>query len=242
MTRSDPAFPWLEAGQWFSFPQPAHPGSSLVAVGGNLSPGMLLSAYLSGIFPWFSQEDPLIWQSPDPRFVIFPDAFHIPERLIRTMKRKGFEYRVDTVFEQVIRACAEIRRPEQDGTWITGDMIDAYLELHRLGYAHSVECWQCGRLVGGFYGIHLGTLFCGESMFARIPDASKAAFACFGSYFFSVMGGQLIDSQVYTDHIARFGGRNISRTAYRRTISTLFGHSVLPPGQVWKSDMLTTVE
>lgn len=242
MIRSDPDFPWLEAGQWFRFPAPAQAGSSLVAVGGNLSPGMLLSAYLSGIFPWFSEEDPLLWQSPDPRFVIFPDSFHIPDRLSRTMRKKQFEYRVDTVFEQVIRSCAMVPRPEQDGTWITDDMIDAYVQLHRLGYAHSVESWQDGQLVGGFYGIHLGALFCGESMFAHVPDASKAAFACFGSYFFTCMGGKIIDSQVYTDHIARFGGRNISRNAYRRTLASLFADGEFPPGETWNPDMLIQAE
>ncbi len=217
-TRSDPDFPWLELGEFFRFPDPEDACGTVVAVGGNLSPGMLVSAYAQGIFPWFNDDDPLYWQSPDPRFVIVPGNFRVPSRLSRDLKKKPFEIRLDTSFERVISYCSLVARDGQDGTWITDDMLEAYVSLHREGIAHSVEAWRDGDLVGGFYGISLGGVFFGESMFTRVSDAAKVAFATFAPYFFSVMGGRLIDSQVYTDHIARFGGTNVSRDAYLRML------------------------
>jgi leucyl/phenylalanyl-tRNA--protein transferase len=218
-TRSDPDFPWLEIGDWFTFPDPDETEGSVVAVGGNLSPGMLLSAYAQGIFPWFNEDDPLYWQSPDPRFVILPENFRVPVRLARSMRKSPFTIRCDTSFERVINFCSGVARPGQNGSWITDDIIDAYVSLHREGIAHSVEAWMDGQLVGGFYGVLIGSVFFGESMFTRVSDASKTAFAAFAARFFSAMGGTLIDSQVYTDHMARFGGANISRTAYLRKLS-----------------------
>lgn len=218
-TRSDPDFPWLEVGDQFRFPDPEEARGSVVAVGGNLSPGMMISAYTQGIFPWFNDDDPLYWQSPDPRFVILPETFHIPSRLSRTARKRQFSIRVDTAFDRVIQFCAGVSRDGQLGTWITDDMIEAYSALHREGFAHSIEAWQEGHLVGGLYGLMIGQFFFGESMFTRVPDAAKVAFASFGRHFFSRMGGVLIDSQVYTDHIARFGGVNISRSAYLRKLS-----------------------
>lgn len=219
-TRCDPDFPWLTEEDFFQFPDPEQADGSVVAVGGNLSPGMLLSAYVQGIFPWFNEDDPLYWQSPDPRFVILPENLHIPSRLRRTIKSGLFDIRFDTSFERVIQFCSGIMRPGQDGSWITDDMIEAYTELHRLGYAHSVEAWHDGVLVGGFYGVLLGSVFFGESMFTRMPDASKTAFSVFAPLFFGKMNGICIDSQVYTDHMARFGGKNISRSAYARILDS----------------------
>lgn len=218
-TRRDPDFPWLEIGDWFTFPDPEEIEGTVVAVGGNLSPGMLVSAYAQGIFPWFNEDDPLYWQSPDPRFVILPDAFHIPSRLARSMRKSPFSIRCDSSFERVINFCSGVSRPGQDGSWITDDIIDAYVALHRSGIAHSIEAWMDGQLVGGFYGVLMGSVFFGESMFTRVTDASKTAFAAFATHFFGKMGGTLIDSQVYTDHMARFGGMNISRSAYLRKLS-----------------------
>ena len=218
-TRSDPDFPWFELGDYFSFPDPEETEGTVVAVGGNLSPGMIVSAYAQGIFPWFNEDDPLYWQSPDPRFVILPETFHVPSRLNRSLVHSPFTIRTDTAFERVIACCSGVARPGQDGTWITDDIIEAYTELHRAGLAHSVEAWLGNSLVGGFYGVLLGKVFFGESMFTRAPDSSKTAFAVFARHFFGEMGGLLIDSQVYTDHIARFGGVNISRSAYIRKLS-----------------------
>ncbi len=218
-TRGDPDFPWLEIGEYFRFPDPADACGTVVAVGGNLSPGMLVSAYTQGIFPWFNDDDPIYWQSPDPRFVILPEAFRVGERLGRVLKKRPFEITVDTSFDRVIAHCSMVCREGQDGTWITDDMIDAYKALHREGLAHSVEAWKDGQLVGGFYGVSIGGVFFGESMFTRVSDAAKAAFVRFARFFFGSMGGRLIDSQVYTDHIARFGGINVSRDAYARMLS-----------------------
>ncbi len=215
--RSDIGFPWLSSAQRFSFPDPESSADGIVAVGGNLSPGMLLSAYTQGIFPWFGEDDPLLWWSPDPRFIIEIKDFHVPSRLERFMKKSPFVHRIDTAFGEVIRQCASVKRPDQAGTWIQQDMIDAYCTLHREGYAHSVETWLDEKLVGGFYGVRLGRIFFGESMFSLVSEASKSAL-CFFAQKFRDEGGLIIDSQVYTDHIARFGGKNISRTAYLRKL------------------------
>lgn len=224
-TRSDPDFPWLGIDDHFCFPDPEDACGSVVAVGGNLSPGMMVSAYSQGIFPWFNEDDPLYWQSPDPRFVITPESFHVPARLARTVRKGTFEITADREFERVVTWCSAIARNGQDGSWITDDMTEAYLQLHRLGLAHSVEAWKDGQLAGGLYGVSIGDVFFGESMFTRVTDAAKVAFAVFGKIFFTRMGGRLIDSQVYTDNIARFGGINISRSAYLRKIRDMLGES-----------------
>ena len=183
---------------------------------------MLLSAYYQGIFPWYSKDEPILWWSPDPRFVLFPEELHVPSRLERFMRHneklpenEKFIYTMDAAFRSVITACSDVDRPGQDDTWITSEMINAYYEFHNTGYAHSFETWQGGKLVGGFYGVQLGSMFFGESMFSLVPEASKCAFVNFMRIFRSC-GGRLVDSQVYTDNLARFGGRNISRSAFLR--------------------------
>lgn len=158
-TRSDPDFPWLDIDERFSFPDAEDTCGSVVAVGGNLSPGMLISAYTQGIFPWFNEDDPLYWQSPDPRFVITPESFHVPSRLARTVRKGTFTITADTEFEKVVTWCSAIAREDQDGSWITDDIAEAYIRLHRLGVAHSIEAWKDGHLVGGFYGVHLEKSF-----------------------------------------------------------------------------------
>jgi leucyl/phenylalanyl-tRNA--protein transferase len=239
-SRNDPDFPWFDIDDQFCFPDPDETQGSVVAVGGNLSPGMLVSAYTQGIFPWFNEDDPLYWQSPDPRFVILGETFHVPSRLARAIRQHQFSIRTDTSFHRVINFCSGIAREGQNGTWITDDIIEAYTELHRQGLAHSVEAWQGDKLVGGFYGVLLGKVFFGESMFTRVPDASKTAFAVFARHFFTGMGGRMIDSQVYTDHIARFGGQNISRSAYLRKLADALGPvpDLLENRSLWQPDML----
>jgi leucyl/phenylalanyl-tRNA--protein transferase len=179
---------------------------------------MLLSAYEQGIFPWFNPEDPIIWQSPDPRFVIFPEKLHISRSMEKILKRGDFEITLDRDFPGVILGCAEIHRPEQNEqdpakTWITADIIEAYTELHRLGWAHSAESYRQGKLAGGCYGLRLGRVFCGESMFAREPNASKAAFLTLAKILFAD-GLAFIDCQIPSDHLRSLGGEELNRNTF----------------------------
>lgn len=193
----------------------------LVAVGGDLRPDRLVEAYRRGVFPWPLDEGlPLMWWSPDPRFVLRPDELHVG-RTLRTRVRSGdFDVRFDTDFAGVVAGCAETRRTDGLGTWITRAMRDAYVELHRRGVAHSVESWRDGRLVGGLYGLSIGAVFFGESMFFSEPDASKVAFATFVPRF-AVAGGELIDCQMETEHLTRFGGRSVDRDAFLAELTEL---------------------
>jgi len=206
----DPDFPRLEPTVYFQFPDPNECEDNIVGVGGNLSPGMLLSAYEQGIFPWYGPEDPLIWQSPDPRCVIFPEKLHVSSSMRKILNADTFKITYDENFDGVIRGCAEKIRPGQNGTWITKDIIEAYTELHQLGFAHSAEAWQDGTLVGGCYGLLLGKVFCGESMFANVPNASKAAFLSFAEKLFAE-GTAFIDCQIPTRHLISLGGEEMSR-------------------------------
>lgn len=176
----------------------------ILAVGGDLSPARLVEAYRRGIFPWYSEGLPILWHCPDPRFVLEPAKLHVPKSLKRTLHRGLYEVRLDTAFEAVIDGCAGTRRPGQRGTWITRDMRKAYLRLHQLGLAHSAEAWADGQLMGGLYGVSLGAVFFGESMFARADDASKAAFVTLVEWLRG-WGVALIDCQQETEHLARFG-------------------------------------
>jgi leucyl/phenylalanyl-tRNA--protein transferase len=185
----------------------------LVGVGGDLDPRRLLLGYANGIIPWYSEEQPILWFSPDPRFVLFPDRLHVPRSLRKVIRRGRYEVRLDTAFEEVILSCKQARRPRQRGTWITRGMLRSYLELHRLGLAHSAEAWRDGRLVGGLYGVSLGGLYSGESMYTREPDASKVAFVWLVRQLHR-WGCGLIDSQIHTEHLARFGAENIPREEY----------------------------
>ena len=197
-----------------AFPDPERADrSGLVAVGGDLRPTRLLSAYAKGIFPWYGEGQPILWHSPHPRFVLEPDKLHVPRSLEKTIRRDVFEVRYDTAFAEVIAACARAERPNQTGTWITEEMEAAYTELHRLGFAHSAESWREGRLVGGVYGVSLGSVFFGESMFAAIPDASKVAFVHLVRRLHR-WGFTLIDCQQETEHLARFGGDSWPRKRF----------------------------
>lgn len=176
----------------------------VIAVGGRPDPETLKAAYGRGIFPWPHQGYPLLWFCPDPRFVLVPSEVHVSRSLRKAMRRGLYEIRVDTAFPEVIRHCSALERPGQDGTWITPEMIAGYTVLHEEGIAHSIEAWEDGRLVGGLYGVSLGAVFFGESMFALAPDASKIAFATLAANLVR-WEFALIDCQSYTEHLAAFG-------------------------------------
>ena len=204
----------------------------LVAVGGTLSPQSLLAAYKKGIFPWFTQNEPILWWSPDPRMVLIPQKLHVSRRLNRLIRQKKFQVTFDTAFELVIRSCAEIRTKKGEGTWITPEMREAYLMMHHLGYAHSVEVWQNQTLAGGLYGIALGKIFFGESMFARISNASKVGFV---SLVQQLIKWQfvLIDCQMTTRHLASFGAQEISRTLFLEILNKFVNEPSLAPPKKW---------
>lgn len=202
----------LEDDDVFPSPESATP-EGIVAFGGKPEPFRLLSAYRRGIFPWPHRGLPLLWFSPDPRFVLVPSRAHLSRSLRKTMRRGLFEIRSDTAFGQVIRACARQRRRGQRGTWITGGMIQGFTKLHEAGFAHSIEAWQDGRLAGGLYGLSLGRVFYGESMFAAVPNASKVAFATLLANLVR-WRFELVDCQSYTAHLASFGARNWPRKLF----------------------------
>lgn len=185
----------------------------LLAVGGDLSVERLLLAYRSGIFPWYSEGDPLLWWSPDPRMVLFPDELHVSRSLERVLKRREFTLTMDTAFPSVIQACAEARGPRRDGTWITREMQSAYCALHDAGYAHSVECWKDGALAGGLYGVSLGACFFGESMFSLATNASKVAFVRLVRQV-AAWDFHFVDCQMHTPHLARFGAKEVPRERF----------------------------
>jgi leucyl/phenylalanyl-tRNA--protein transferase len=213
----DPDFPYLGENDRYPFPPPHTWQDNIIAVGGNLSPGMLLSAYEQGIFPWYGPGDPILWQSPDPRMVIFPETLHVSRSMKKILDSGAFETAVNRDFEAVIRNCAEMERPGQDGTWISADIIAAYTEMRRLGWALSAEAYSDGRLAGGCYGIRIGPLsggaFFGESMFSRKPNASKAAFLSLALRLFAD-GVAFIDCQIPTPHLTSLGGVEISRKEF----------------------------
>lgn len=182
-------------------------------MGGDLTPARILAAYHQGIFPWYSDEEPILWWSPVPRLVLLPEEFHLPKRLARTLRKKVFEVRADTAFAQVIASCAAVRQEAGEGTWITRDMQEAYIQLHNLGFAHSLETWFEGELVGGLYGICLDRFFFGESMFSRRNDASKVALAAFMQNA-EQLNIRVIDCQMTTTHMLRFGSQERSREEF----------------------------
>ena len=198
----------------------------LLAVGGDLSPTRLLNAYSHGIFPWYSEGEPILWWSPNPRCVLFPDKLKVSRSLRKTLKKHPFELRMDSAFAEVMHACAQ-PRPDQSGTWITYDMFQAYVRMHELGYAHSVECWQRGQLVGGLYGIAIGQVFFGESMFSRVTDASKVALVHLCHYLLE-HGFRLIDSQVHTQHLESMGAEMIPRERFAELIKQYTAKNVQP--------------
>jgi leucyl/phenylalanyl-tRNA--protein transferase len=213
----DVNFPYLDENERYPFPSPQTCEGSIIAIGGNLSPGMLLSAYEQGIFPWYNPEDPLLWQSPDPRMVIFPDKLHISRSMKKVLKGGTFTITFNRDFEAVIRGCAEMERPGQAGTWITADIISAYTEMYRLGWAISAEAYLGDELVGGCYGIRFPKVFFGESMFAIKPNASKVALLSLAQILFAD-GVQFIDCQIPTDHLHSLGGEEMSRSDFLKLL------------------------
>ncbi|MBU0960627.1 MAG: leucyl/phenylalanyl-tRNA--protein transferase [Proteobacteria bacterium] len=200
------------------FPHPSlAEDNGLLAVGGDLSVERLLAAYSQGIFPWYSEGEPPLWWFTDPRLVIFPEEFKVSKRLARTLRNTDFRITFDKSFDRVITSCANIRTENGEGTWISRDMQQAYCRLHRSGYAHSVECWQNETLAGGLYGVRLGKVFFGESMFTKISNGSKAALIALVTHL-QQEGVALIDCQMTTSHLITFGAREISGAEFRRLL------------------------
>lgn len=199
----------------FSFPHPslAEPGGGLLAVGGDLQPERLLQAYSNGIFPWFEEGGYFYWYAPDPRCVLFPGEMSVHKSMRSIFNQQRFRYTLDTCFEQVITACAEASRDGQRGTWISEAFVQGYTEMHYAGLAHSVEVWDQDQLVGGLYGLSLGKIFFGESMFSRASNASKAGFITLVRAL-QKTGFQLIDCQQDTEHLLSLGARNIRRELF----------------------------
>jgi leucyl/phenylalanyl-tRNA--protein transferase len=229
--RPDAPFPPIEAAL-------AEP-NGLLAASDDLTPERLLDAYRRGIFPWYSNDQPVLWWSPDPRMVLFVDEFRVARSLRKRLQQQRLEIRVDTAFRAVIESCATVSRPGQAGTWITPAIVEAYGALHHRGNAHSVEAWRDGGLVGGLYGVAIGRMFFGESMFAHEPDASKIALV----HLIAMLRARdfpLVDCQQETTHLASFGARPIARRAFADRVSQLV-HSVAPDGP-WRpapvSDLL----
>lgn len=220
---------WLDDDPSSPFPALHHAlrdPNGLLAAGGDLSAKRLLNAYRHGIFPWFNPNEPILWWSPDPRFVLFPEKLKISRSLQKTLKKGPFETRIDTRFDDVVQACA-MPRAKQQGTWISDEMKQAYSQLHALGYAHSFESWYEGKLVGGLYGVAVGQVFCGESMFSMMADASKIALVRLSDYLVQ-HGFKLIDSQVYTSHLESLGAEMISRDDYVKLLRQGLDKSIQP--------------
>ena len=228
--------PWLDPyDEHAPFPSPEsaldHP-EGLVAAGGDLSPTRLLRAYYEGLFPWYEEDQPILWWSPNPRGIIKPKEFIAHKSLLKTLKRKGYSIRYDTAFEDVITACSEPRKSTR-GTWITQDMIHAYVRLHQLNYAHSMEVWnKDNQLIGGVYGISIGTVFFGESMFSKETDASKIALLYLSAYL-DTWNFELIDTQLPSDHLSSLGGKEMTRNDY---LSLLAEYTQkIPDSSAWEN-------
>ena len=202
------------------FPPPHLAGSDgLLAIGGDLCKERLLLAYRMGIFPWFSSnEEPIMWWSPDPRLVLYPQDLRVSKSLKKVINKNIFQITIDSSFEQVISLCAQIRLQKNEATWIGDEMIEAYCNLHEAGYAHSVEVWYKGELAGGLYGVALGKSFFGESMFTRISNASKVAFTALVEYL-KTLSFDMIDCQIPTEHLRSFGAREIPRSIFLKQLN-----------------------
>lgn len=218
-----PGGPVLILGRDTPFPplqQALTDPNGLIAIGGDLQPERLIAAYKQGIFPWFSPEEPILWWSPDPRMVLFPESLNINRSLRKVIQQRPFDIRFNTDFKQVMQNCAQTPRPGQPGTWISDEMVEAYHQLHRMGYAHSVEAWQQDQLVGGCYGIKIGRMFYGESMFHHVSNASKVAFAHLVQWLNAQQVG-MIDCQMHTPLLAAFGAYEIPRDRFIAQLNEL---------------------
>ncbi len=223
--------PFFQLNDEIIFPSPelAEP-DGLLAIGGDLSPARLIAAYRQGIFPWYADNDPILWWAPAPRLVLLPEEFHLSRRLARTLRQQKFTVTADTAFSEVITSCGDLREQSGQGTWITPEMKKAYIHLHELGFAHSIECWQEGYLVGGLYGIALDRIFFGESMFSRVRDSSKVALATLIQHA-EPLHIRAIDCQMTTTHLLRFGAKEIPREEFHEILEQFIQHS--SPGPKW---------
>src|SRR5512132_3941761 len=222
---------WLERGDPFPPVEAAlKDPNGLLCAGADLSVPRLLAAYRHGIFPWYSGDQPVLWWSPDPRMVLYVDQLHVTRSLRRVVKEERFAIRADTAFRAVMEGCAMVFRPGQSGTWITEGIVDAYCELHARGFAHSVEAWHDARLVGGLYGVSIGRMFFGESMYADEADASKVALVHLAGML-RARNFPLIDCQQETAHLARFGARTIPRKVFAEHLATLVNSPA--PDSAW---------
>ncbi len=222
LTRNNAPFFLHEGHKDLTFPDPnlalSEP-DGLLAIGGDLKPERILEAYKQGIFPWYSDDEPILWWSPNPRMVIYPEQLHISKSLKKSLKKSSYRITFDTYFEAVIRACAGTTRNRQDGTWITPELLAAYTALHHAGVAHSIEVWNGSQLVGGLYGLAIGQVFFGESMFSKESNTSKMAMV-FLCELLLKWQYQLIDCQVHTNHLSSLGAINIPRTEFLAHIET----------------------
>lgn len=212
--------PWLDEAP-VGFPavtSALNEPDGLLAAGGALAPEWLLTAYMNGIFPWFNEDDPILWWSPNPRLVLYPNDFRCRRSLTKRIRNGGFTVTINRCFDRVMYLCGETRQ-HTTGTWISPEMCEAYGELHRLGFAHSIEVWHCDDLVGGLYGLALGHVFFGESMFSRCPDASKVALAHLVTLL-KQANFVMIDCQAHSDHLASLGAVNIPRETFINTLGT----------------------
>ena len=227
---------WLQSDEPFP---PVHSAlaepNGLLAAGGDLSAERLIEAYRQGIFPWFSDGEPILWWSPDPRMVLVPAEIKVTRSLAKVLRNRVFEVRADSAFREVMQACAE-PRANQRGTWISDDMIGAYHALHRRGIAHSIETWIDGELAGGLYGVAIGRMFYGESMFTRAPDASKIALVHLARQL-QRWGFELIDCQMHTTHLERMGGREVPRAAFMRKLGELVNYPPITGAWVLDNDL-----
>ena len=214
------SLPWLDASEHILFPSvDDSTEEGIVAVGGNLSPGVLLSAYRQGIFPWFNEGDDILWWSPDPRFVLFTEKLKISKSMRKEIRKEQNDIVLDSNFEEVIRNCRNSVRKGQGGTWITEDMVQSYCELNRLGWTHSVEVRKDGELLAGLYGVSLGRIFFGESMFTKVSNGSKIAFVLL-TLFLKDKGFEVIDCQDHTNHLESLGAENIKRDEFYRLLNS----------------------
>lgn len=230
--------PWLDASTDSDFPSVDRALlDGLLAAGGDLSTSRLIKAYRHGIFPWFNELDPILWWSPDPRLILFTDRIKISRSLKKTIQTTAITITMDQSFGDVMTACAARRQPNTDnadsGTWIHPEMIESYTELHRQGLAHSIECWHEGKLVGGIYGVAIGKIFFGESMFSTMRDSSKIALVSLCQQLYR-WGFPLIDCQVYSAHLASLGAEEIARNDFINTLNQYC--SIIPPPNHWQLD------
>ena len=228
--------PWLQPSEPFpALEEALVEPNGLLAAGGTLDPERLVEAYRHGIFPWFNEGEPILWWSPDPRMVLLPAEVRVTRSLAKSLRRRNYTVRADSAFREVMRACAA-PRDGRAGTWINNDMILAYCALHDRGIAHSIEIWIDGALAGGLYGVALGRMFYGESMFTRVPDASKIALVHLARQLQRWQFG-MIDCQIHTDHLARMGGREMPRADFVRKLGELVNYPPIPGAWTLDDDL-----